>query len=187
MNREEFRRSLIQRDGETREGRVARWSELSRATYAAQLPNIIWDFLTMLTSLYIDGYFVPVVVVAAGILESSLKDQIKATESVPQEWIKKLDLYGLVELSRVLGLVTESEKEDCHHVRKIRNHLVHLDESQLAKSGRQRFPTWGGDNAIALMAMLRFDEGVKDDAVRAVELTRQLTLRFYGTDEDSGC
>lgn len=179
MNVEQFREYLIKRDQETLEERVERGMQLPPSAYNQTLPGLIWDYITEARQMFTDGYFIGVILLCAGMVELSLADQLMSKIRMVGEEIERFSLEAMTILAHRLEIVTDKEKNTIDELRKLRNALIHANAGKIAQMARRRWP-----DLPEWCYLGPFEgTGVSGDALRHLQFTKDLTLKFYGAEE----
>jgi len=183
MNEEEFRKYQIARDQRTLDGKVKRWKQIQPVTYGQQMPQFMWEYVTKADEMFIDGHFLGVVLLSAGIVELLLADQMIVRSQMTRDEIERFSLEQLAILAHRLHIVTDQEKGTIDELRKLRNALIHADAGKLAKMARKCYGgSYEGVETEFYLSPLGNEGGIVADALRYLGFTRDLTFKFYGTD-----
>lgn len=185
MNEEEFRKYQIARDEKALDGKVKRWKQLQPVTYGQQLPELIWEYVTTADEMFIDGYFVGVILLCASIVELPLADRLMSRTQMARKEIERFGLEQMTILVHRLGIITDQEKGTIDKLRKSRNALIHAKAGEIAKMGRAWYRVPPSDHSELLerglyLTPLSEGKGIAGDALKYLGFTRDLTFRFYG-------
>jgi hypothetical protein len=181
VKEEEFRKYQISRDQKTLDGKVKRWKQLQPVTYGQPLPRLMWEYVTTADEMFIDGHFVGVVLLCAGIIELLLADQLMDKKQMTKDEVERFSLEQMAILAYRLHIVTDGEKGTIDELRKLRNALIHADAGQLSKMARKCYGDfYEGLETESYLSPLSDEGGICADALRYLGFIRDLTFRFYG-------
>lgn len=186
MDEQEYRAKQIEWDKASLDNRVKRWKQITRATYNVPLPNLAWCYLTEADDMFIGGHFIGVILVCAGIMELVLAPQLKSRTHMTQDEVERFGLEQMVILSHRLGILDDKEAQGIDKLRKLRNALIHANTDRLDKIARKRYKECGlntYDLDAGLFLETAWGIGVDQDALTYLQLTRDLTVKFYGTQD----
>ncbi len=134
MNKNEFRKYIVNRDAETCEDRVTRWSEINPVIYNhAKLPELLSEYSAEAIQLYIYGHFPSVIIWCASIIELSLEDKLIANGKGTKEVIMLLGLLEKTRLCRKFGIITSGESKGIDKIRLKRNTIAHANAGKLSE------------------------------------------------------
>lgn len=181
MNEEEFRRYQVTRDQKTLDEKVNRWKQLQPVTYGQPLPRLMWEYVTTADEMFIDGHFVGVVLLCAGIVELLLADQLMVRSQMTKDEVERFSPEQMAILAHRLHIVTDREKGTIDELRKLRNALIHADAGKLSKMARKCYGDfYEGLETDFYLSPLSDEGGICADALRYLGFTRDLTFKFYG-------
>lgn len=184
MNDEEFRRYQISRDQKTLDGKVKRWKQLQPVTYGQPLPQLIWDYVTTADEMFIDGHFIGVVLLCAGITESVLADQLILRTQMTKSELEHFSLEQMAILAHRLEIMTDQEKGTIDGLRKLRNALIHANAGEISKMAKRSYgESYGGVEMEFYLSPLSNEGGICADALKYLRFSRDFTFKFYGTDK----
>ena len=184
MDEKEFRRYQIGRDKKTLDGKVNRWKQLQPVTYGEPLPQLIWDYVTTADGMYIDGQFIGVVLLCAGITESVLADQLMLRTQITRNELEHFSLEQITILAHRLEIITDQEKGTIDELRKLRNALIHANAGRISKMAERCYgESYGGVEMEFYLSPLSNEGGICTDALKHLRFTRDFTFKFYGTDK----
>ena len=92
----------------------------------------------------------------------------------------------LIILGRKLLYLSDVEFEQLNKLRKIRNALVHANAGKLKTMAKRHYEEWGlniPDLDAGMYLKPTWKGGVDKDAAAHLQLTRDLTVKFYGVEE----
>lgn len=186
MDEQEFRAKLCEWDEASKDERVKRWKQLVPATYNVTLPNLVWYYITEADDLFIKGHFIGVILLCAGIIELVLSDQIKVRKKLTKRKIERLGLQQMTNLSLELRVLNAKEAEQIQNLGKLRNALIHGKMGKLNEMAHKRYKDWGLNTSgldAGLFLKPVWEGGIDQDALDHLRLTRDLTVKFYGTED----
>jgi len=187
MDEKEFRLKLIEWDTKSLDKRVERWKRLVPAAYQGRLPDLLWEYVTEVDDLYIRGHFIGVVLMCASILELVLADQLKIKLKLTREEIERFRLEQMEILSHKMNLLDKNEVQQAKGLRRLRNYLIHANAGKLNKMAKKRYKDWGIDVYeldAGLFLSPPWEGGLDQEALNYLTFTRNLTVRFYGAEEE---
>lgn len=185
MNEEKFRKYQITKDQKELEAKIKRWKQLQPVSYGQPLPQLIWDYVTAVDEMFIDGHFIGVVLLCAGITESVLADQLISKARMSRDELEHFSLEQMAILAFRLELVTAQEKGTIDGLRKLRNALIHANAGKISKMAKKYYEDSYGSRKIEFyLSPLSSDGGICADALKYLQFTRDLTFKFYGIDSD---
>ena len=181
MDKQGFKNKLAAWDETSRDVRVDRWSELAPSAFSADLPHLIWRYLNEAEDMYIYGYFIGVILLAAGTIELALSDQVTLKMRIDERDIGHFELQQLIILSRSLEILSENEAYELDQFRFLRNNLIHGNSGKLAEMSRRRYQTDGFYKTPPVVTYMNPDSGngINHDALHFLNLTRNIIMRFY--------
>lgn len=183
MNEEQFRKYQITRDQKTLEGKVRRWKQLRPVIYGQALPQLMWDYLTEADEMFIDGHFISVVLLCAGITESVLADQLMLRTQMTKGELEHFNLEQMAILAHRLEIVTDQEKGTIDGLRKLRNALIHANAGKIAKMAKKCYgDPYEGVEMEFFLSPLSNEGGIYNEALKYLRFTRNLAFRFYGAE-----
>ncbi len=183
MYEDEYRNLLRKWDKETENQRVARWKQLEAVTYHSSLPDLLWEYSSEASKLYINGYFVACILLCASIAELTLEDQLKS-----RGHRSTFDFSKMIALCKSLGILEDYESNQLDELRELRNELAHADAGKLSKRARKYYDEVGlsgFDLGPALFLNPLGDRGLDDHAFEYLQKTRKLTERLYGEESEA--
>ena len=182
MDRREFKKKIAGWDDSSRDIRVERWSELIPATFTADLPHLIWRYITEAEDMYIYGFFIGVIMLCAGTMELTLSDQIASRLKISERDISRFELQQFITLAHSLGMLSDSEAFDLDQFRFLRNTLIHGNSGKLKEMSKKLYQVNGFDEKPSVETYLNpaTGNGINQDALRFLGLTRSIIMRFYG-------
>ncbi len=185
MDEKELRKYQAARDQKVLEGKIKRWKQLQSITYGRQLPELIWEYVTIVDEMFIDGHFIGVILLCASIVELSLTDQLITRAQMVRKETEHVGLEQVTILAHRLGIITGQEKEAIDKLRKSRNAIIHTKAGEIAKMGRVWYKVPPSDHSELLerglyLRPLSEGKGIAGDALKYLGFTRDLTFRFYG-------
>ncbi len=185
MEKQQFKDKLASLDANTRDVRAERWSELSPAAFHVALPHIVWRYLAEAEDMYIYGYYIGVILLAAGTLELALADQIASKLKISDRDIAHFELQQFIVLAQSLGLLTDEETRQLDNFRLLRNGLIHGNIGKLAQMTKRFYQVNGFQETPPVETYLNPDtgNGINQDALRFLNSTRNVVTRFYGEKE----
>jgi len=184
LNEEEFRKHQVDRDQKTLNGKVKRWKQIRPATYGQPLPKLMWEYVTTADDMFIDGHFLGVVLLSAAIMELLLADQLVARTQMTGDEIEHFGLEQMTILSHRLQILNDQEKGTIDELRKLRNALIHANAGRLGKMARRSYSDfYQGLETEFYLSPLSDEGGIRADAFKYLCFTRDLTLKFYGSQE----
>jgi hypothetical protein len=185
MDESKIRSELIEWDNKTLEDRVARWKQIQPATYVVSLPNLVWEYLVETDYMFIRGHDVATILLCATALELVIAHRLKLLKNSP--WNTELKFVEMIKLARENQIVNDIEASGLNGLRELRNALTHGSISKLDKMARKNYEGFGVYNeniGPSLYLHSIGSKGIDVDALKYLQLTRDLTLKFYG--EPSG-
>jgi len=185
MNEEEFRKYQISRDQKSLDGKLKRWNQIQPATYDTQLPELIWEYITTIDQMFIDGHFLGMILLCASIVELSLADRLMSITKIDSKESERFNLQQMAIVAHRLAIITDQEKGSVEKLRKTRNALIYAKAGTIAKMGRVWYKLPSGNYSESLerslyLTPLSEGEGIAGDALKYLTFTRDLTFRFYG-------
>ncbi len=182
MDVQEFKHKLTGWDDKRADERTERWRELEPATYNASLPHLVWRYLTEAEDMYVYGFFIGVIMLCAATLEVALSDQIASRMNIAERDISQFELQQFAILARSLGMIDDAEFGELEKYRLIRNGLIHGNSGKLTRMARKLYETDGFYDKPPVETYLNpaTGNGINTDAVRFIQLARNITVRFYG-------
>jgi hypothetical protein len=182
MDKEDFKNKLTGWDSSSLDVRADRWSELAPSTFSADLPHLIWRYLNEAEDMYIYGYFIGVILLSAGTVELALSDQVASKMKIDERDIGRFELQQLIILGRSSGILSENEGYELDQFRFLRNNLIHGNSGKLAEMSRRLYQTNGFYKTLPVETYMNPDggNGINHDALRFLNLTRNVIRRFYG-------
>jgi len=75
---------------------VGRWKQIQHITYGPPLPRLMWEYVTTADEMFIDGYFLGVVLMCAAVTELLLADQLMARTQITRD---EIDHFGLEQVT----------------------------------------------------------------------------------------
>lgn len=180
MDEQEFRDTLVKWDQESIEERVQRWKQLGLAAYQGTLPSLVWEYLIEAKDMYIRGHPLGTILLCGAIVEMVLVHQIVLGTGMSEKEIERFTLEQKTILSRRLDILEAGEVTHVDELRKLRNALIHADPGKLAKGAK--FPA-SVDARVSLYLTASWKDGITKDALKYLQATRELTLKFYGVKE----
>lgn len=186
MDEQEYRAKLIERDKASLDKRVKRWQQLMPVTYNVALPDLAWSYLTEADDMFIRGHFMGVILLCAGIMELVLAAQLKSRTRMTQDEVERFGLEQMVILSHRLGMLDDKEAQRVDELRKLRNALIHANTDRLNQMARRRYKECGLDAydlGAGLFLTTAWGVGIDQDALTCLQLTRDLTVKFYGAQD----
>lgn len=181
MEEEEMRQKQIDWDKKSLNRKVRRWRRLPRATYGGELPRLLWEYVTMADSMFIDGYSIGVVLLCAAVVELILADQLISKIHLPPDEVQSFRLEEMSIVSHRLGIVSSQEKAQIDKIRRWRNAIVHVNAGRLDKMARKT-ETIEGSEAEFHLQPLDDDLGIHQDALDSLVFTKKLSVKFYGVE-----
>jgi hypothetical protein len=179
-NEEIFRKEKANRDQETLDEKVSRWKQIEPSTYA-QLPKLMWEYLVVADEMFVDGYFLGVVLLCAAITETVLSNQLVSNNILTSVEIERFTLEQMSIITNRLGTITDTEKKMIDDLRCLRNNLIHVNVGKLSKRIKlnSSHPFKGMEPELYLSSI---DDGntISSDALKYLGFTRGFTMRFYG-------
>jgi hypothetical protein len=182
MDKREFKDKLAGWDTASRDVRIERWSDLARSTFSADLPHLIWRYLNEAEDMYIYGYFIGVILLSAGTVELTLSDQIASKMKIDERDIGHFELQQLIILGRSLGILSDTEGYELDQFRFLRNTLIHGNSGKLAEMSKRLYQVDGFYKTSPVETYMNpaSGNGINHDALRFLNLTRNVIMRFYG-------
>jgi len=180
MDEEGFRKYQTTRDQESLEEKVRRWKQLQPVTYGQPLPELMWGYVTTADAMFIDGHFMGVVLLCAGIIELVLADQLMTRSQMTRDEVERFNLEQMVILAHRLEFVTEEEKDAINGLRKLRNALIHANAGKISKMAKRHGDFYGGVGMEFYLFPLSKEGGISSDALKYLRFTRDFTSKFYG-------
>ena len=150
------------------------------------MPALLWEYITEADDMFIRGHCLGAILLCAAAMELVLADQLKSKTKMTQEEIEPFGLEHLVILGRELLYLSDVEFEQLNKLRKIRNALVHANAGKLKTMAKRHYEEWGlnfPDLDAGMHLKPTWKGGVDKDAVAHLQLTRDLTVKFYGAEE----
>ena len=181
ISKEQIRSDFIKRDNGTLEDRVERWSQMKPAAYCEALPALVWDYLIEVDEMYIRGHFIATIILCATTLEIVIAHRLKSLKDSP--WKPKQDFKQMIDLAHEYQEINSDETASLHDLRELRNVLVHGSVNKLDKMTKIKYEMTGVDeenSRVLLYIHSISNHGIDKNAFECVELTRDLTLKFYG-------
>lgn len=183
MNEQEFLKHQIARGKKMLDGKIKRWKQLQAITYDQPLPSLIDGYVNAADEMFIDGHFIGVVLLCAGIIESVLADQVTFKIRMKREELEDFNLKQMVILALRLQIITAKEKHTIDELRKLRNALIHANAGKISKMAKGCYgDSYGNRESEFYLYPLSDEEGICADASEYLKFTRDLTFKFYGTD-----
>lgn len=183
MNEGEFRKQQITRDQETLEEKVRRWKQLQHVTYGQTLPQLMWEYVTKAVGMFIDGHFIGVVLLCAGIMELVLTDQLILRTQMTGDEVEHFNLEQMAILAHRLEIVTDRERGTIDELRKLRNALIHANAGKIAKMAKRYYgDAYEGVEMEFFLSPLSDEGGIYTKALKYLRFTRDLTFRLYGSE-----
>lgn len=106
MDEQEYRKRQKKWDEASLDKRIERWKRLE-TTYYGKLPNLLWEYVTEADEMYINGHFMGMILLCAGILELVLTDQLKTGVKLTQDEVERFRLEQMEILSHKLtGIIS---------------------------------------------------------------------------------
>jgi len=183
MDEKEFRDKLIEWDKASLDRRVERWKQLVPATYDVTLPSLAWYYIVEADDMFIRGHFIGVILLCAAIAELILADQIRSKSQMTEREAERFGLEQLVILGHRLDILNDKETGQLNELRRLRNDLIHSKAEKLAKMARKRYRVSGLDAShldAGFYLQPIWEGGIDQDALRHLQLVRDLTVKFYG-------
>lgn len=183
MDEKEFRDKQIEWDKASLDRRIERWKQLVPATYDVTLPNLVWYYITETDEMFISGHFIGVILLCAAIVELVLADQIRSKSQMTEKESERFGLEQLVVLGRRLDILNDKETGQLNELRRLRNDLIHSKADKLAQMARRRYQVSGLDPShldAGFYLQPIWEGGIDQDALRHLQLVRDLTVKFYG-------
>lgn len=186
MDEQEYRTKLIERDKASLDRRVERWKQIMPVTYNVTLPDLAWCYLTEADDMFIRGHFMGVILLCAGIMEVVLGAQLKSRTQMIQDEVERFGLEQMVILCHRLAVLDDKEAEGIDKLRKLRNALIHANIDRLSRMARRRYQECGlgtYDLGAGIFLKTAWGIGIDQDALTYLQLTRDLTVKFYGAQD----
>jgi hypothetical protein len=182
MDKQEFEKKLTGWDENNREIRVERWSNLIPEDFTANLPHLIWRYITEAEDMYIYGFFIGVIMLCAGTVELTLSDQVASRLKLGEREAGRFELQQFITLGHRLDLISDSEAYDLDQFRFLRNNLIHGNSGKLEDMSRRLYQVNGFYEKPTVETYLSptTGNGINHDALRFLGLTRNIIMRFYG-------
>lgn len=182
MNENELRTHLIEQDKKTLEDRVKRRTQISHIRFDSEPPDLVWDYLSETVDMYTNGQFLGTIIFCASIMERVLFHQLRAKTKMTDTALDSFNSNQLLILTHELGILTEQEFGELDELRKLRNLLIHGDAQRLAKMARSKIQIKGSKTPVAPVVYvgLYLSGEIDQDALRYLQITRNLADKFYG-------
>jgi hypothetical protein len=144
----------------------------------------MWEYVTTADEMFIDGHFLGVVLLCAATMELLLADQLMVNSGMTRSEVERFSLEQLAILAHRLQIVTDLEKGTIAELRQLRNALIHANAGKLDKMARKSYGDfYEGLDTEFYLSPLSDEGGIITDALKYLGFTRDLTFRFYGTDQ----
>jgi hypothetical protein len=181
MDVSEFRSELIKWDAKSLDDRVNRWMQIKPGTYNVPLPDLVWEYLTEADDMYIRGHYLATITLCATTMELVIAHQLKSVDNMIQ---KKTKVFGkMITLAHEYHILNDIEASELHGFRKVRNALVHGSVDKLNQMSKTKYEGLGV-HVESVGASLYLNSigagGISVDAKKYLQLTRDLSLKFYG-------
>jgi len=184
MDEQEYRKRQQKWDEASLNERIKRWKKLETAYYG-KLPDLLWEYVTEADEMYINGHFMGVILLCAGILELVLTDQLKTELKLTQDEVERFRLEQMEILSHKLNILDKDGIQQARGLRKLRNYLIHANAGQLNKMAKKKYKDWGIDKHdldAGLFLNPPWGGGLDKEALDYLTFTRDLTMKFYGVE-----
>lgn len=186
MDEQEYREQQRKWDEASLDNRVGRWKQLVPAVYDTKLPDLLWEYVTEADEMYINGHFIGVILLCAGILELVFADQLKTSLKLTKDEVDRFRLEQMEILSHRLKILGENEMQQVREIRRLRNYLIHAKAGKINEMAKKRYKDWGIENHnldSSLFLNPPWEGGLDQEAIKFLLFTRNLTVKFYGTEE----
>ena len=186
MDESKIRSELIEWDKKTLDDRVTRWKQVKPATYVVPLPNLVWEYLIETDYMFIRGHDVATIILCATTMELVIAHRLKLLENSP--WKAGSTLDTMIKLANENQIINDNEAIELEGLRKLRNALTHGSVAKLDTMARKNYDGLSDyDESIGASLYLHSigSSGIDEDAIKYLQFTRDLTLKFYGERENN--
>lgn len=179
MKHEEYLDYLRQKDKDTLENRALRRRQLKSISFTGTLPKLLWEYYTEAVQLYIDGYFLSVLLWCESILEIILMDKLRSCGKTENKSIESANLAAKASLSYTQQLITRQQHSAITNLRKLRNAISHANADKLSSISQKCYKNL--DEAItANLYLANTGNVLQNDALRYLGFIRELANTWYG-------
>jgi hypothetical protein len=183
MDEEEFRKLLITRNERHLDERVKRWKQLDPITYDGRsAPNLVFHYGAEAIQLFIDGYYLGVILLCAGIVEMVLLDQLMKN-GMSSKRLKSAGLKELVNRAEQRGIVDDTEARVIYALNDLRNEIIHAKADQLIERGTGSFEEGLVGPSPTNYLRPFFGGRIDEDTLTYLTGIRKLIVKFHGVEE----
>ncbi len=182
MDEQEYREKQQKWDAASLDKRIERWKKIETAYYG-RLPDLLGEYVEEAVEMYINGHYMGVILLCAGVLELVLTDQLKTKLKLTQNEVERFRLEQMEILSHKLDLLDNDEVQQAKGLRQLRNYLIHANAGQLNKMANKKYKDWGIDKHelnAGLFLNPPWEGGLDKEALDYLTFTRGLTMKSYG-------